>query len=78
MQERYIVTSHHDDYENIREHNEDGFSDYDSALTYAQKHAKNVDNGRMVSYTCMIYKIVEATCVYQHQRTDEWIIEKEE
>lgn len=78
MKERYIVTWIHDDYEHVREHTEDGFSDYDSALAYAKRHAQCVDNGRMVSYTSTIYQVVEATCVYQHQRTDEWIIEKED
>ena len=56
----------------------EGFTTYEQAFAYAKEHSKNEAYGRHVNYSAIIYKVTRCVSVYQHVKTNEYIITEEE
>ena len=76
--EHFLVHVKENDYDrHYVQYVEDGFTTYEAALEYAKKHAKNVSNGRVVCFEATIYQAVRCITVYQHCKSNEYIITEE-
>ena len=78
-EEHFIVHVTENDYDrHYKQYIDEGFPTYEAALEHAKTKSKNVAHGRMACYEAVIYQVSRCVSVYQHPKTNEYIVTEEE